>query len=296
MFHYYAYGLNFQSEISFPELPAARGEPEVIIRCTALPEPWDDPAQGERFFRKTPEGVLLTWSQYARFLVSQGSEILCELAPGSSDESVIRHLLMGPVFSILNHQRGAAIFHASAVALAAGGVAFMARAGYGKSTQAAAMVQRGAPLITDDLLLLKVEQKNVTVMPGVPYLKLWPPSMAMLGQDPADHPLVKTNLEKRTLNMGASFASDPVPLRAVFILDHGPVLEIQPLEKKDALRRIMPHWYGALFKGELLPVLGLERQFLDCTAIVDRIPLYLLKRPISMELIPEICQAIECRV
>lgn len=296
MFHYYAYGLNIQSEVPFPELPASRGAFDVTIRAAALPATWDEPSQGERFFKKTAEGVLLTWTRYARFLVRDGCEIICEPAPGSSDASVIRHLLMGPVFSILNYQRGVAIFHASAVALAAGGAAFMAWAGYGKSTQAAAMVKRGAPLITDDLLLLDVATDSVTALPGVPYLKLWPPSMTMLGEDPAAYPQVKTNLDKRTLGMGTTFVTDPVPLKSIFILDYGPTIEIQRLQKKDALRRIMPHWYGALFKGELLPVLGLERHFVDCTSIVDRIPVYLLKRPISLDLIPEVCQAVECYV
>jgi hypothetical protein len=296
MHDYFAYGLNFRCDFPLPELSPARGAPEVFVRCASLAQPWEDPARGERSFQKTPAGILLTWSRYARFLVSDGREIICEPAPGNSDEAVIRHLLMGPVFSILSYQLGTAIFHASAVALASGGVAFMARAGYGKSTQAAAMVQRGAPLITDDLLLLQVVEQKVTALPGVPYLKLWPSSMAMIGEDPADHPLVKTNLEKRSLNMGATVMSGTVPMRAIYLLEPGPSLEIQQLSKTEALRRIMPHWYGALFQGELLPVLGLERHFLDCTAIVERIPVYLLKRPPSMDLIPEICQAIECQV
>lgn len=294
--HYYAYGLNIQSEIHFPELPPACGAVDVTIHFAGLPEPWDDLARGERFFRRSGGGVLLSWPRFARFLVRGGNEIICELAPGSSDDSVIRHLLMGPVLSILNYQRGVAIFHASAVALPAGGAAFMANAGHGKSTQAAAMVKRGFPLITDDLLLLKVAQQQVDVMPGVPYLKLWPPSLEMIGEDPASLPQVKINLEKRTLSMGSAFVSSPVPLKAVFILDLGESLEIRPLQKKEALRRIMPHWYGVLFQGELLPVLGLERHFIDCTAIVDRIPVYLLKRPVSLDLLPEICQAVECLV
>jgi hypothetical protein len=296
MSSYSVYGLNLHSEIPLPGLPAGSASPDVSIRCKKLPFSWHVPTQGERSFTKTSDGVLLTWNKYARFLIAEGSQVQVELASANVDESVVRHLILGPVFAVLHHQRGMAVFHASAVELPTGGAAFLAGKGYGKSTQAAAFAQRGASLITDDLLILNTNKQPIQALPGVPFLKLWPPSMEMMGEDPSAHPQVKTDLDKRTLALHERAVCMPVDMRAIFLLDHGPQLEIIPLAKKDALRRIMPHWYGALFDGELFPVFGIERQFWDCTSVVENLPIYLLKRPVGLDLIPEICQAVECHV
>jgi hypothetical protein len=235
----------------------------------------------------------LEWHDYGRFLVREGREIWVEAAPGAS-ESVIRHLLMGPVFSVLNFQRGMRIFHASAVALPEGGLAFMGAKGHGKSTQAAAFVRLGSRLITDDLLALEAKGSELWAAPGVPFLKLWPEVVEHLGEDPGGLPQVKEDLEKRTLALRGAYSDRPVPLRAIFLLEHGPDVEIQRCPTREALRRLLPHWYGSLFDGELLPVLGAERQFWDCTALVQAVPIFLLKRPVALERLTEICQAIQC--
>lgn len=290
---YTAYGLTFISDLELPELPVSVDEAQVQVRCEAVAYSGEDYSPSGRSFHKTADGVLLDWRDYARFLVRQGREILVEPVPGAH-ASVVRHLLLGPVFSVLNFQRGMSIFHASAVALPAGGIAFMGGKGYGKSTQAAALVQQGGRLITDDLLLLQPNGEQLWAAPGVPFLKLWPEAVAHLGGDPGSLPLVKENLEKRTLALHGQFTTQPVPLSALFLLDHGPEVEIQRCSTGEALRRILPNWYGSLFDGELLPLFGAERQFWDCTSLVQRVPVYLLKRPIALDRLPEICQVIQC--
>lgn len=290
---YSAYGLTFCSEVALPDLPRAGGEAQVTVRCGAVAGGEPTAASRERHFCRTADGVLLEWRDFGRFLVRQGTEILVEPATGAH-ESVIRHLLMGPVFAVLNYQRGRAIFHASAVALPAGGAAILGAKGFGKSTQAAALVRRGGALITDDLLTLDMLPGQVMAAPGVPFLKLWPEALHFFGDDPGALALVKENLEKRTLPIDAGFVDHPVPLRALYLLGRGPEVALQKLSPREALQRIIPHWYGSLFGGELLPVLGIERQFWECTALVERVPVYLLKRPPALERLPELCQVIEC--
>ncbi len=295
MNRYTLYGLSIQSDIVFHDLMPANyeGEVQVFVRYGKIAEIRASDVQAERVFRQTPAGILLTWRDYGSFLISQGCNVLVQPALGAQ-ESVISHLLIGPVFSVLTFQRSMAIFHASAVALSAGSVAFMAAKGYGKSTQAAAFLQRGGSLVTDDLLVLQVAKDLVWAAPGVPFLKLWPEAITHLGSDPATHPLVKDNMLKRTTNQSAVFVTQPTALRAVFLLDHGLEMEIKQLSKHEALRNILPHWYGALFDGDLLPILGIERQFLDCTTLVERVPTYRLKRPVALDGLSAICQAIEC--
>jgi hypothetical protein len=291
---YRAYGLNIQSEIPLPELPCILEEPEVCIREGKIEEAWNR-TKRVRDFIKTSDGVLLSWRRLGRFLIRDGSEVLVELVPGA-DKMLVRHLILGPVLGVLNFQRGIMFFHASAVALPTGGVAFMASKGHGKSTQAAAFVRRGHALITDDLLLLKEGQNRIWAVPGVPFIKLWPKTLALMGEDPCDHSWLNIIQRKQTLNKEDFFVKNTVAMQAVYLLEDGPQVEIKRLSSKDALIQLMPHWYGALFQGELLSILGLERHFRDCTAIVKNLPVYRLRRPISFDFLPAICEAIECSV
>ena len=289
---YSAYGLAIRSEIPLPDLPSTEGECDVIVRCGPGIAASLDSASPGRSFRAIAQGVELTWSEFASFQIIRGNEIVVNPVPGA-DELVIHHLLLGPVFGVLNHQRGRAIFHASAVALRQGGVAFMGSKGHGKSTQAAAMVRSGGKLLTDDVLALEERQDGLHIAPGVPFLKLWPDTLAHIGEDPLAHSPVKHNLAKRLLKKQPEFARQPVQLKAVFILDHGSALEILRLAPHEALTRLLPQWYGALFDGDLLPVLGFQSQFWDCTKVVQHAAVYLLRRPAGLELLPDICREIE---
>jgi hypothetical protein len=56
------------------------------------------------------------------------------------------------------------------------------------------------------------------------------------------------------------------------------------------------YWNGMLFQGELSPILGFERQFRDCTTLVQNIPVHRLMRPASLDLLPVICEAVECSI
>jgi hypothetical protein len=295
MITYHAYGLNIRSEIPLPDLPMVIAEPEVDIHLSVVSRPHEKTAAKDYEFTQVADGILLDWHEFGRFLLRNGNEILVELEDGA-DETFIRHLIMGPVLCLLNYQRGVHIFHASAIAHPTGAIAFMAGLGYGKSTQAAAFIHRGYPLITDDVLLLTSSDRKLMAIPGVPFLKLWPETLITLGENPDDFSPVKTNLPKRTYNREEQAQKELVALRAAFILDQGDELKIERLSPLDALRWILPNWYGVLFHGELLPILGLDRQFHDCTKLVQSVPVFRLQRPPSLDLLPQICDLIECNL
>ncbi|MBN2627394.1 MAG: hypothetical protein JXA95_12070, partial [Spirochaetales bacterium] len=49
----------------------------------------------------------------------------------------------------------------------------------------------------------------------------------------------------------------------------------------------MPHWYGSLFGGDLLPILGKDRLFDECSRLARNIPVYTLIRPPGMDRLDE---------
>ena len=292
MHTYQVFGHLLLSDIQFPELVPSEGKPDIFLRRTKIDEPWEKCDNEIYIFKRIPTGILLTWPKYGRFLIRENFEIDVEFAQNDEDQ-ITRFIFLGPVLGLVFHQKNYKIFHASAVALPQGAVAFLGKKGHGKSTLAAAFALQGNPLITDDVLVLKTEGKKVLALPGFPFVKLWPQSLEAIGQNTDQYPRFNPGIDKRILKFQDKYIQTPVELRSIFVLGFSPTIECQALTPKKAFQHLMPHWYGTQFESKLLAIMGLERQFQECVSIVERTPIYLLKRPISLDLLPEVCRVVE---
>lgn len=291
-YFYTAYGLSIQSPIPLPEFVSGGSAPaDVTLRFGRVVLPGNKNGQW-RYLCGSDAGVFLFWDDIGAFQVSpDGTQVTIDPAL-DAESRAIRLAISGPVLGVLLHQRGLDVFHAGAVALDFGAVAFMAHKGFGKSTMVAAMHAYGCPLIADDMVTVEYASGGATVRPGFPQLKLWPESVAVLGESAQDLPELRTNLEKRARRVRQNFAARPLPLQAVFLLEFGDGLSIEPVNPKAAWTGIMPHWYGALAEGELLKVLGLDRQLRACAALARHVPVYTLIRPESLDALPDVVNAV----
>lgn len=94
---------------------------------------------------------------------------ITHLAPPQVDRDTVLLDLIGVVLPYALHHDGAWCIHASAVQTPAGVIAFVAPSGTGKSTLAAACVQRGCALVADDVVVLRASTDGISVTPsGVP--------------------------------------------------------------------------------------------------------------------------------
>jgi hypothetical protein len=289
---YTAYHLNIQSEIPFPDLLPGRGNPDVIIRCGRIEAPWNEARKGEHFFQSIPGGLLMTWAGAVRFLLSDNQIVTVEAAPGT-EEASIRNMILGPILGVMLYRLGYHVFHASVIALPQGGVAFLAPKGHGKSSLAASLVQRGHRLVSDDLLVYQ-DDAQIRAEPGIPVIKLWPDALRAIGVDPARCPRISPEVEKRVLNLQNRIVQQPVIIRALFVIQAGQKIEVLPLVPREAIARVMPNWYGMLFQGDLLPFFNLKRHLQESSQLVNALPVYLLRGPISLDNLDEACRVIEC--
>ncbi|MDB5534456.1 MAG: serine kinase of the HPr protein regulates carbohydrate metabolism [Hyphomicrobiales bacterium] len=207
------------SDVVLPGLIADGGHralPDVTIRPGAVPLSLDGATASGPTWQIGDRCLLLRIPDIARFLLSDGNEIQFEPEPGA-DEADIPVFILGTVLGILLHQRGQIVLHASAVRVDGKAILFCGPSGAGKSTMAAALTQRGLPLVTDDICAITVTGGAPMVQPDGRQLKLWTQTIDELALGGSRGPRVRGHLEKFYVEPGAAF-SEPLPLGAVYAL------------------------------------------------------------------------------
>ena len=212
-------GLSVASEIELPGLIAgAPGRPpQVTIRRGPVPDALPAATASGPTWQIAGRQFLMRIPDIARFLLNDGREIV--FAPESdATEADIPIFILGTVFGILLHQREQIVLHASAVRVNDRAVLFCGSTGAGKSTLAAALAQRGYPLVTDDVCTLTIDDTNEPLVhPDGRQLKLWAQAIDRLDLAQSRGERVRASLEKFYVEPGEVF-TEPLPLGAVYAL------------------------------------------------------------------------------
>jgi hypothetical protein len=231
--HFYSVsGLSVDSEIVLPGLTARtadRGTPDVTIRQQPVPATLENARATGPTWEIADQRFLLRIPDVARFLLSDGRDIAFEPAPGA-EAADIPIFILGTAFGILLHQREQVALHASAVRVNGKAILFCGPSGAGKSTLAAALAQRGFPLMTDDVCAITVNGAGTPMVhPDGRQLKLWAQAIEKLDLAERRGNRVRSRLEKFYVEAGEAFV-EPLPLGAVYALreahpPHAPGIE-----------------------------------------------------------------------
>ncbi|HUD86324.1 MAG TPA: hypothetical protein VMR17_07700 [Xanthobacteraceae bacterium] len=212
-------GLSVASEIELPGLIAGAAEPmaQVTIRCGPVPEHLPDSRAAGPTWQIAGNQFLLRIPDIARFLLNDGREIV--FAPESDERAAdIPIFILGTVFGILLHQREQIVLHASAVRVNGRAVLFCGPSGAGKSTLAAALAQRGYPLVNDDFCTVTANGADgPLVHPDGRQLKLWAQAIDRLDLAQSRGERVRKSLEKFYVEPSEVF-TEPLALGAVYAL------------------------------------------------------------------------------
>jgi hypothetical protein len=107
----------------------------------------------------------LSYSDGTRFVVSQtGKRVWGTFQPPLTSEDLATYFL-GPVMGFLLRYNHVTCLHASAVEMCSRAVLFSGDAGNGKSTTAAALSLRGAPVISEDIVPLTIGRTTGSIGP-----------------------------------------------------------------------------------------------------------------------------------
>lgn len=208
--------------------------------------------------------VRLAYADGTQFWIDrQRANIWSTWAEKLSLENTFSYLL-GPVLGLLLRLRGITCLHASAVAFDDWCAVFVGAEGAGKSTMAAAFAAQGQPVLSDDVVALRmassVSPRSATahtrhtslfhVPPAYPRICLWPDSTHMVPGLPENLPQLAPDWDKRCLALGTDgilYASEPLPLAAIYIFaerreDSAPTVE--PCLPKNALLALIANTYA----------------------------------------------------
>ncbi|MFK7849175.1 MAG: hypothetical protein AB8G77_28060 [Rhodothermales bacterium] len=270
---------------------------DVDVKLRALPQKWlADLRAAEGYVEIDGPDIWFVWDQLGVMQIHDGSALFIDPIPNVKP-SLLKQAVQSAGLGLILHQRNQLTLHASAVEMDGGVVAFVGYKGAGKSTTAASMFGQGYRLVTDDLLVLKID-KNRTVVdafPGIPQLRLWPEAVvASLKEDPETLPRNSDLSTKRLRSVGDQFARDALPLKAIYTLDYlaDPMddLVIEPLAPRDACIEMIRQSYALHYLGNQ----GANAQHLaQSNALTKLVPVRRLRRPRALEAIPEMVAAIE---
>ncbi len=117
-----------------------------------------------------PAGYLLHAPGVGRILIApDGGELLCDPEPGAAQWATLIPAQALPLAATL---RGLEVLHASGVVLGGRAVLFAGAPGAGKSSLAAALLYRGAALLSDDTVALRLRRGALLAHPGATLLHL----------------------------------------------------------------------------------------------------------------------------
>lgn len=273
-YQYSVYGLHLVSDEAIPGLwpltEPLQGNPVVSVRfrgenaenpitgrdretlwyTSDITDENDNPAL--RIWKARATGnYSIRYSHGLEFRVDREASAIAVARTNGASMSEVAEFLLGPILGIVLRLRGITCLHASAVAVGNEAIAFAGAAGAGKSTAAAVFVQGGHAGLADDIVPLREQGHSFEVLPGHPWLNLWPDSRAMLERR-LSHTQVDDGVgdkQRWVLSNGERrFCSKALRLGAVYMLGElrdGPnAPRVVPMAPQAALINLIANTYA----------------------------------------------------
>ncbi|NOZ06934.1 MAG: hypothetical protein GXP41_11400 [Chloroflexi bacterium] len=308
---YRLYGLTLSTDFRFANhLLPGTGTPDLTFACVDQPP---DSSQQDATVYTSPyraedgESVLvlrhannydiLHFAHTADFYVWP-ERILCHLLNPDYDYLVEIHLL-GPVLSFWLERQGLPALHAAAVVVDDRAIAFLSANKGGKSSLAAAFMQAGFPLLSDDIVPVERAGGAFVGRPGYPQMRLWPEEAQHFLGCYEDLDLVHPMLSKRRVPVGGDgfgdFCDHSQPLACLYLPERrdpansGAQIEIVPVSPRDAVFELIRHSFAV----RMAEAVGLAAQRLDFFAqMAGQVPVRRLVYPSGFEHLPRVRDAV----
>jgi hypothetical protein len=316
---YCVFGLTFASDFPFTyRLAPGDGEPEFTFTCVGdVPIAVDWQASTPLFISPYHTGAgestlsvygagaytVMHCADAADFYLFT-DRILCRRL--SNDAGVVETKFLSVVLAFWLERKGTVALHASAVALAGpacGAVAFLSHSGNGKSGLAAALVQAGNALLSDDIVPLALAGSTWLAQPGFATMRMWPDEAEFFLGDYASLPCVHPATTKRRVAIGAgawgTFCPHAQPISGFFVPErrgprgYGDDITITRIAPREVVIELVRYSFAA----RLAQATGLQprrmQRFVDLAKCV---PFYRLSYPSGFPHLADVGAAVRAAI
>lgn len=145
--------------------------------------------------------------------------------PGGGGRAGWQRLLVAQALPFAAVLQGLEVLHASAVAIAGGGVVLVGPSGAGKTSLALALCAAGADFLADDVLAVERRGGRLHGHPGTPVAAVERREHERRGGGPGGGTLAA---DERESIVPIAVHPGPVPLAAIFVLDRRPDGPVEP--------------------------------------------------------------------
>ena len=286
--NYYLCGWRVRSDLSLPDLPgwsvSSDGLPDLRIRSGSVPASIDPLAFDTPIVHLSNRGECrVTVPGVATYVISPTGEDVVIAAASGAPPATVRLFLLTVVLGLVCHQRRLLPLHASCVRIGTDVVAFVAPSGFGKSTMAAALVQRGHTLIADDVTAIDPDPPGGPIVwPAFPHVKVWRDALGALGLWSETLDRDRAEIERYRVPTGA-FDQAPQRLSAVYLLEwvlHARWTRIVPVTGFDAIGRLRRAVYRDQVGGARF---GESAMFSKVGRLGSAVPVYALHQQHGLE-------------
>lgn len=215
-------------------------------------------------------------------------------------EFIIEIYLLGFVLSTwLEHFPRLPALHASAVVTPSGTAAFLASNKGGKTSLAAALLRRGARLLTDDVLVVSTTSNAAIGRAGYPQMRMWPDQASHFLRSWESLDLVHPALTKRRIPVAenglGTFVPEPARVDVVYLPDRidsedPSCLGISDVPPTEGLLSLLQNSFlGKALEAHPDPA----ERLLKLQRFVERVRLRRLTYPSGNHLLEEVAAAVE---
>ena len=281
---YKAFGLTINSAIPLPELIPINERleyEEVIISYGDLTALRNTYLKENRYFYVTKDLCSFHIPGVAIFSISKGEEIIVSPYENANSDQ-IRLYVLGTCMGAILMQRKILPLHGSAILIDGKAYAIVGHSGAGKSTLASAFIQKGALLLSDDVIpIIFTEDNNPVIIPAYPQQKLWVESLNGFAIDHSNLRPIFNRENKYTIPVTNQFHDKPIALSGIIELVKEVEKEEISLTMIDKMKRfplLYEHTYRNFFLNGMNQV---EWHFSESAKVASKVPIYRVERPTS---------------
>lgn len=295
---YRVYGVTVAADYDLsPFLPTEDGDVDLVFECTEAPPP--DP----------PGKVRLVYDRNSIRIVRYADSTRLEFADSTvhvvTPDRIICHLLildhdflvpiqlLGMVMATWLEQHGRLALHGSAVEIDGSAAIFLASGKAGKTSIAAELCRRGAPLLTEDLVSVARDDAGFAVHPGYPLMRMWPDAASHFLGDAEGLELYHPRLEKLWVPVDrlGSFARTPAPIGSIYLPERvdTTVVEVEDVAPLEAVKAVLA---GSFLAEMIEPAADAARRLEIVSELVESVPVKRIWYPQGYSRLDQLREAI----